>query len=77
MHSLRHSNFDPDAGGRRAAYELRRRPDGFWAVFRDGLYVASIGTRERALAARCLRFFVQQLDAEAREASRARAVGPH
>jgi hypothetical protein len=63
--------------GRRAAYELRRRPDGFWAVFRDGVYVASIGSRERALAARCLKVFVQQLDAEASEALRARAVGPH
>jgi hypothetical protein len=76
MHSLRHSTFDPDAGGRRAAYELRRRPDGFWAVFRDGAYVASIGSRERALAARCLKFFEHELEAEAREASRAREVGP-
>lgn len=75
MHSLRHSTVDGSRPG--ATYELRRRRSGVWAMFRDGLYVASTGSRQRAVAELRLKLFLLALDAEAREASRARAVGLH
>ncbi|MET4605373.1 hypothetical protein ABIB90_004868 [Bradyrhizobium sp. JR4.1] len=76
MHYLKHSVLGAGVSAQ-GAFELRRRPSGVWAITRNGLYLTSTGFRDRALAARYLSVFVLHLDAEAREAARARAVGLH